>query len=35
MENLEKDYGFKLDTLKITGGGSKNQILDAIISRYN
>lgn len=24
IENLEKDYGFKIDSLKITGGGSKN-----------
>jgi xylulokinase len=25
IENLEKDYGFKFDTLKITGGGSRNK----------
>ncbi|MBK8351596.1 MAG: hypothetical protein IPL21_07785 [Saprospirales bacterium] len=25
INNLEKDYGFKFDTLKITGGGSKNK----------
>ncbi|MBP7257374.1 MAG: FGGY-family carbohydrate kinase [Chitinophagales bacterium] len=25
IDNLEKDYGFRFDTLKITGGGSKNK----------
>ena len=25
INNLEKDYGFKIETLKITGGGSKNK----------
>ena len=25
INNMEKDYGFKFDTLKITGGGSKNK----------
>ncbi len=37
IQNLENDFGFKIDTLKITGGGSRNttwmQILADVTQR--